>query len=171
MIEQVQLSKMSIKALGCKPVASDEPTPLCTIFGKASSLKSGEAPNGSVWTALVGNFMGINLATNEVYRSSKLFLPEGIQDGIADQIKTEGFEGEVKFAYTIRSVKGKSPVGYIYQAMAVIDTEVQNDPLADMAALIPAGAKQKTLEAQKALESAAAAGERPAIEAPKKGKK
>ena len=74
----VFLTKMSVKGLGCKPVGSDTPTPLCQILGKASGTKTGEnKATAQIWTALSGQFMGVNMVTGEQFRSAKLFLPSG----------------------------------------------------------------------------------------------
>ena len=153
--EEAIISKMSIKGIGCKPTGGDpkdasKPNVLCVIAGKANGIKMGEDTNGRVWSALTGTFWGRNLATDETFRSGKLFLPSGIHETVEAAIKSlpEG-GGQVKFAMKFQSVEAKNPIGYSYQAINLMPMETETDELGDLIELA-GGADQKQLEAPKA---------------------
>lgn len=141
--QEVMISKMSVKGLGCKPFAAPKETParLCQIIGKASGLKTGEDTTGRVWSAITGEFRGVNLATGEIFRSGKLFLPGGIHEVVEGAVKSLPEDGGVvKFAFEIRTVEAKNPIGYSYQAANLMPMESETDSLADVIAAIAAPA-------------------------------
>ena len=137
---QVQITKMSVKGLGCNPGSLK---PLCQILGKATGVKSGEDATGRVWSALVGDFLGVNLEDGKQYRSGKLFLPSGIHETIESAVKSLPEDGGVvKFALELRSVKASNPIGYSYQAVSLIPTVAETDNLADVINSVPTGKLQ-----------------------------
>ena len=140
--EKKLISKMSVKALGCNPrvAASKEendttPVVLCTIFGMANAVKSGEDNTGKMWTALSGQFEGVNLQSGngETFQSGKLFLPSGIQEVIEAAVKELGESGgeSVAFALEIRAVRSSNPIGYSYQAASLVPAKA-SDALATL---------------------------------------
>lgn len=147
------VSKLSIKAVGCDPrlAAGTTSKILCRIYGTARGLKNGEDRNtGNVWTALQGEFEGVNCEQgNEDFgrtlRSGKLFLPSGIQDVIEGTVReienTAGGKetANVVFALEIRSVKSANRIGYSYEAKSLMPPK-QQDPLATMREAIEAKA-------------------------------
>lgn len=149
--QQEVISKMSVKAIGCEPrkvAAIDKPADgsvasliLCTIFGIASGLKHGENRNdGSIWTCLTGDFMGVNLQDGKQFRSGKLFLPGGIQEvleGPLLEAETKDENVSIKFGFRISAVKADNPIGYSYRA-AVLLQPSENDPLAELGRLLAA---------------------------------
>lgn len=144
-VEDSIVSKLSIKALGCDPrlPSGGSAKILCRIYGMAKSLKSGEDKNtGNVWTALQGEFEGVNIEPDsedfgKTLRSGKLFLPSGIQDVIESAIReienTAGGSAaaNVVFGLEIRSVKASNRIGYSYEAKNLMPPK-QQDPLAAM---------------------------------------
>jgi hypothetical protein len=137
-MSETYISKMSVKGLGCNPrqaaaqkEGEEKPVKLCLIYGKASGLKHGEDKSGSIWTALSGDFKGVNLENNQEFRSGKLFLPGGIQDTIeAPLLVAENDGGKsvvIEFALEIRAVKASNPIGYSYQAVSLIAPVEAND--------------------------------------------
>lgn len=127
------ISKMSVKGLGCNPrkvTAMDKPAdgsqaklPLCRIFGLASGVKHGEDKSGNVWTAIAGDFEGVNLQDGKVYRSGKLFLPGGIQEIIEVplvQAESQDKQLTVEFAFEIAAVQADNPIGYSYVATSLM---------------------------------------------------
>lgn len=153
--EEAIITKMSIKGIGCKPTGglpSDDskPNPLCVIAGKANGIKMGEDQTGRVWSALIGNFYGKNLATGETFRSGKLFLPSGIHETVENAVKQlPESGGQVKFAMRFQSVKASNPIGYSYQAVNLMEMEAETDELGDLIAVTENAAKQ--IEAPKAV--------------------
>lgn len=149
------ITKMSVKGIGCKPTGglpSDDtkPNPLCIIMGKATGIKIGEGNDGRVWSALIGAFRGVNLATSAAVRSGKLFLPAGIHDAVEGAVKSLPADGGVvKFAMRIESVKAGNPIGYSYQAVNLMPIEAESDELADLIALTSNGTDAKQIEAPK----------------------
>jgi len=146
-MNEALITKMSVKAIGCKPTGglpTDEskPNPLCIFMGKATGIKMGEGSDGRVWTALKGTFRGTNLATGISLRSGKLFLPAGIQEvveGAIKQLPADG--GVVKFAVQIESIKASNPIGYSYQARNLMPMEAESDELADLISTVAAPAQ------------------------------
>lgn len=168
MSEVAIVARMSVKALGCVPSPNDDGSPkrLCVIFGSADGIKTGEDNNGRVWSALTGTFEGVNLKTNERFRSGKLFLPGGIHETVENAVKTlqEDSGSSVKFGLELRSVKASNPIGYSYQAVPLVQVS-QEDPLAELRTAIEA-------KGVKLIESTATVVDAPATPAPaKKGAK
>jgi len=142
------VTKLNIKALGCDPRLDKNVARklLCRIYGTAQGLKHGEDGSGKVWTALVGNFEGVNIEEGSddigvVVRSGKLFLPEGIQGLIEGAIKeienTAGGkeEASVTFALEIASIRAQNPIGYSYAAKNLAPVK-KEDPLGELRKLI-----------------------------------
>lgn len=149
------ISKMSVKALGCKPnvgLEDGKPNRLCVIFGKADGFKVGEDANGKIWQALTGDFIGKNIKTGEQFRSGKLFLPSGIQEVVENAVKGKGENATVKFGLELRSVVAGNPIGYSYQAVNLIKAEAID-------------------EVQAMLENAGDSTDAPKLEAPKSDNK
>lgn len=157
------VSKLSIKALGCEArlPAGVNSQVLCRIYGSARSLKHGEDKNsGNVWTALQGEFEGVNAQQGnadfgKTLRSGKLFLPAGIQDVVESAVReiensAGGTESpNVVFGLEIRSVKSSNRIGYSYEARNLMPPK-QQDPLAAMREAIEKTAgKLKALPAPK----------------------
>lgn len=63
--------KIDLKAV----INSDAPVPVMRVFGMAVGTKTGTSAYGE-WTALVGRFKAVNLATGEESEAAQLFLPE-----------------------------------------------------------------------------------------------
>jgi hypothetical protein len=126
-VEVLGVTKMSVNSIcGKKSMGR-----ICVILGRANGIKTGEDAQGKVWEALTGTFEGRNLQTGEVFRSGKLFLPSGIHETIVDAVKAlpEGVVGAATFAFEIRRVEASNPIGYTYQAVPLIKTEIEKDEL------------------------------------------
>src|SRR5580658_10155721 len=93
MPENKQVSKISLKTIGCKPKAvvakpEGEFLRLAIIMGMASALKIVEdVAEGKKFTAVLGQFEATNLQTNDVFTSGVLYLPGGFQDGLIEAVK------------------------------------------------------------------------------------
>jgi hypothetical protein len=153
------ISKLNIKAMGCNPGARPEdgsPLVLGTIYGRATSLKTGEDKrSGNMWSALQGSFEGVNAATGDIYKSGLLFLPGGIHEIIENAVnaleKDKPGVG-VDFALEIHSVKPRSGSHtYSYQAVNLYKPTA-TDELEGLRQGLHARA-QKLLEASKAPEA------------------
>lgn len=150
------ISKMSVKTLGCNPrLARDEQRrPLCRIYGMATGTKVQEDKvQGNIFVSLTGNFEGVNLENGEVYRSGKLYLPNGIHEVIESAVKklADGAGESVQFALEIHSVIATNPIGYSYEAKNLVRAEIADEletlrgklPEVKVKALpAPAGAKK-----------------------------
>lgn len=136
------LKKMSIAAMGCKPVvvrdsqyAPDKNIKLATVYGRASGTKSGEnrSGNSEIWTALIGSFEGMNVQAGspgygKLYSSGMLFLPGGSQEIIEGALANGGLDAAVDFAFEIYARHDeKSPVGYRYQVASLQPPSVTDD--------------------------------------------
>jgi hypothetical protein len=156
MSEQVMISKMSVKGLGCKPAGFDaksEDARLCIIGGKATGIKMGEDNTGRLWSAITGSFLGINIKTGEEFRSGKLFLPGGIHEAVESAVKgLPDSGGTVKFVMEIRSVEAKNPIGYSYQAVNLMPMESETDELEDIKGIV-SGRTTPKLEAPQTIKA------------------
>lgn len=161
------VARLSVKACGCKPEGTDKPKRLCLIYGVASGFKSGEDNKGQLWSAITGSFEGVNIETGDVYRSGKLFLPNGIQEVVEAALKGTGDNGSIKFGLELRSVKASNPIGYSYQAVPLVKPSA-DDPLAEMRAGIAEKTGVKMLLEATALPIVEATGV--PVETAKKGK-
>lgn len=143
MSEVVQVTKLSVKGIGCKPGVRIEgkPTPLCQIFGRAIEVKVGESKDGRVWSALLGRFGAINISTGEEFRSGKLFLPSGIHEMVESEVKSLKPGEFVTFAMEIRSVEASNPIGYSYQAVNLMESSIVSDELTEMRKTLNNGAQ------------------------------
>lgn len=132
--EAIGVTKMSVNQICGKTVRGD----ICVIIGKANGLKTGEDNNGKMWCAITGVFEGTNLQTKKKYRSGKLFLPSGTQEGLESAVRLlPGFSegnptGAVKFAIGFRRVDADNPIGYSYETVNLLPMETQTDDLADL---------------------------------------
>lgn len=131
------IAKLTIKGMGCKPdlvkTIEERSLPLCRIYGTISSLFYKEdKQNGAIHTAFKGQFEGINLQDGEVFRSGVMYLPNGIKEVVESVVlstQKEDAKAEVKFAFEISSVKATNPIGYSYEARALVKPE-REDALA-----------------------------------------
>lgn len=135
-MEPKKISKMSVRGIGCKPLPSETPTPLCVIFGRAESVKVSEDRASRALSVLVGAFEGVNVSSGARYRSAKLFLPTGIHEAVETQvrqIKTPG--NALQFALKLQSVKASNALGYSYQAARLVPME-ESDVLTGLRATV-----------------------------------
>lgn len=127
------LAEMSIKAMKCSPkeaIKQEKTVFMARVFGEVADVKTKERRDGSVYTVLLGDFVGVK-ADNTEYESEKLILPGGIQESVLAAVKAA--EGKpIQFGYDISStVDEGSTVGYKYAAKTIIKTEA-HDRLAKM---------------------------------------
>lgn len=173
--EESYVKKLSVATLGCVPAAvKQEPSgklAIARIFGKMEKVGTQEdVANAKIYRYLQGTFEGINMQDGTVLRSSRVFLPEGIQQVVEiayeNAVKAaagpEGkgkYDGEISFAFEIRAVKANNPAGYSYEAVALRDPQ-QEDALGEMRKAL---AGIPTLE-QKRLQAQHGGKEKPALE-------
>jgi len=130
------IKKLSIKTLigAMKKPPEGETVTLCRFAGIAKATKTGES-NFGPWTALVGDFAGINLETGEVTRSPVLFAPEIMMQMILPEVEAGN---TVDFVFDITATGDKTvAVGYRY-GLKTVRAPSENDPLKALLATIPA---------------------------------
>lgn len=109
-----------------------EKTAVMRVFGIASGLKKGESNYGE-YTAFLGQFRAVNLASGEVFSAGKCFLPVCAQELIEANI---GPDSRVEFALDIEVVPDDTvQVGYFYSAAPILEPS-ENDPLELLASKI-----------------------------------
>lgn len=130
-VEPSLLKKISTQTVYGKIKNEDkvEPKSLYRVFGLAVGTKTGNTQYGD-WSCFVGEFQAVNLATGEVFNSSKCFLPEIVEAGIMTQLSQAE---SVKFAFEI-GVKPNEEIviGYEYTAKSLLQAQ-PNNLLAEMA--------------------------------------
>lgn len=100
---------------------------LARFFGTANGTKTGVSDFGE-WTALAGQFRGINVKTGETFDSGVCFLPDVALDLIVGAMG----QGSVDFAFDIGvTLDEDSATGYVYTATPLIQEE--NNPIARLA--------------------------------------
>ena len=127
------LSKMSYKTVCGKLNRRDIPEGgelhVMRVIGQANGFGTGNSDYG-VYTFFKGNFQSTNVATGEVFRSGKLFLPQVVEalivGAFSDTVKS------VDFAFDIFMVDAPdNNIGYEYSARSLTDV-AESDPVAIM---------------------------------------
>lgn len=144
------LPKLTIKDLGCNAKATaaapkiGDRVPLARIYGVANGVKVKEDKrSGEFHSALKGTFRGKvvqeGVETNgQIFSSGLLYLPGGIHELIEAPLmeaEAAGNVGEVKFALDIWAVRNGNAAGFSYGA-TIVGEPMQNDPLAEMEAML-----------------------------------
>lgn len=130
------LGKLTMKTMGIVPAKCNEKkyngqaAPLCKIYGNAMKLKPYTMDDGTQTFAVIGTFEAVDSETGEVFRSSRLFLPEGVHETLIDAVKVlpDDPAASVTFGFDVRSVPSASPAGYSYQTRPLLQN-VNSDPL------------------------------------------
>ena len=158
------LRKLSVKTVtGMTPKALREwadktpNKPIMTIMGVATATISGETDNGP-WTALRGNFIGVN-AEGVRFRGGRAFIPDsGALDMVLGTLADDSIDN-VKFAFNVFVKEDEtSATGYTYNSEPLLEP-AENDPLEGMLKNIEtkgiAGAGHKAVEHKPAENKAA----------------
>jgi hypothetical protein len=128
------ISKLSVATVNAKPTTIGVPehgqVRLARFGGIARDLivKENKA-TGDFSEGLAGDFIGINLKTGQEFRSGILYLPSGIQEAIASELRDKTVQHEIEFFVELRAQKAANPIGYSYVAVPVYKPEAV-DPLA-----------------------------------------
>ena len=98
--------------------------PIIKISGEASSAESGETPLGA-YTLLLGQFIGQDLTTGELFSSKKCILPDYIGSELGAALLYAGENGQsVNFAFEIVvKQKASSVTGYEYGIKSLMNIE------------------------------------------------
>lgn len=93
---------------------------VCKITGRTTSAKTGQSENGE-YTALLGEFVGLDMVTGEVFNSGKCILPNFVSETIAAAL----LESQaVEFALEIGAVaKEDAATGYEFTVRPLVNTE------------------------------------------------
>jgi hypothetical protein len=126
--EVIGVTKMSVNQIAGKRAMGV----IAVILGKATGIKTGEDATGKVWEAITGTFQGHNTNTGEIFRSGKLFLPQGIHESIVSAVRSLPEGGSVKFAMKFTRVEADNPIGYSYQVVELLPKEIEQDELSDV---------------------------------------
>lgn len=117
-ISKILGGKPSLKALLAYTAETGKADmPLCRIYGAASGTKTGVSDFGE-WTALTGQFRGVNTATGETIDSGVCFLPDVALDLVVG-VLVPGATVEFAFDIAIRADES-SATGYIYLATPLV---------------------------------------------------
>lgn len=129
------IRKISSKSVCGKMEAPKKATRLFSVFGHATKTKTGSTDYGT-WTALVGRFEAINIATGEVFQSPQCFLPEPLNTMIAEALEEVEIidEKEVRvntsigFSVEVGIKPSDVPIGYEYTTKENVKADTA-DPL------------------------------------------
>ena len=140
------LPKMSVKTLGSDPSEAKKTgkeVKLSRVYGIADHIIAKQDRDGNPITGIGGQFEGVNYTTGEKARSSILYLPGGIHEGIVGAVDTGELDAKdkpvfasVRFALEIIATPSSNPHGYSYKAVHLMDAEEDN-PLAELAGSLP----------------------------------
>ncbi len=158
------LAKLSLKGMGCQPrkgefTPESAPRALCRLFGTVSDHEVISTTIGDS-TRFKGDVEGINLATGEVYKSFKMFLPNIISEVMENALdKREDPEQHLEFGFEIGaqySEKGRTGYAYTVKPFVKTDTRdalahLREKAVADLPQLAaPVAAAEKAAPAAKA---------------------
>lgn len=114
---------------------------LADIYGVATKAKPGTSDYGP-YVSFLGSFRAVRLADKAVFESSKIILPQFIEEELFGAFG-EGMTGNVEFAFRVSAKYDKeAATKYVYDMKSLV-------PVAENAQL--AGLLGKVKEAQKAL--------------------
>lgn len=108
---------------------------LFRVYGTASKVSYVEQRFGPVATIL-GEFEAVNAKTGEVFRSTKLNLPEEAMQSLIFELKGSRTTG-VKFGFDIGATKAENEFGYKYTVEPLIEF-APRDPFAEFHKLFAA---------------------------------
>lgn len=104
----------------CEKAGEGKGVALAKIVGSSSEAKTGQTDKGQ-FTALLGEFVGVNLLTGEVFNSGKAILPNFISEQLAAALNVSN---AVDFALEIGAKADDSAVtGYVYTVRSLVDAE------------------------------------------------
>ncbi len=133
------LPKMSIKTLGANGaivLVTKAKTPLCRIKGIARGIKVANGNDGTPVFGMTGQFIGLNIATGEVFDSGVIYLPAGINEMFLTPLEAalaEDAKASVRFALDLFAVPSTNKAGYSFEAASLIEASTI-DPFAEMSA-------------------------------------
>lgn len=108
-------------------LGKDGSADIIRVVGQATGVKTGQSDLGP-WVGFKGNFLAINLRTNEAFRSGRLFLPDVASELVeAALVTADAIAVNLAFDISIRRDESTS-VGYIYEAAPLIPVQ-ESDPL------------------------------------------
>ena len=122
--------------------------PIMRVVGVATGFKNGKTirqlPSGemqeSEWIALTGQFAATNLATGQVFRAGKCFLPQSATSLVHGAMQGENVKG-VEFAFEVHALRDDdAATGYVYETSSLIEPDA-SDPLEKM--MLAAAEKSK----------------------------
>ena len=127
------IRKISAKSICGKVEVPKKATALFVVFGIATKTRSGQSDYGP-WTALVGQFEATNIETGEISQAPQCFLPEPMNEMIANQLDETDDEGNritnsVQFSVEVGVKPADNAVGYEYTTKTVVESDAA-DPLA-----------------------------------------
>lgn len=161
------LSKLSLKGMNCQPARGSlkpdtAPFAIARIFGQAKKHDLVVTSFGDS-ERIIGDFEGINLATGEVFKSTKMFLPSVISEIMVNALDAaEAGDAALEFALEIGvQYSEKSSTGYAYTVKPLIKTAAR-DALAHLRETVTASLPQL---------AAPAAAAKPASDKPANGDK
>lgn len=94
--------------------------PLLKIVGETTEAKTGQTDKGE-FTALLGDFVAVNLLTGEQFQSGKAILPNFISEVLRAALNASQ---SVSFALEIGAKGDESALtGYVYTTRSLVDAE------------------------------------------------
>lgn len=113
---------LTVKEIKTATLAAGEGVnvPLLKIVGDTTEAKTGQTDKGE-FTALLGDFVSVNLLTGEQFQSGKAILPNFISEVLSAALNASQ---SVTFALEIGAKADESAVtGYVYTTRSLVDAE------------------------------------------------
>jgi hypothetical protein len=152
-------SRLTLKDLGAdgqtvKALLKDLPEPqnkvtVARFYGTVTrvAFQNDKMGTGQVYTQFIGNFEGVNMITGEVVASARMYLPDGAQQALENQVtevqNKKGKNTTVQFAFEIRAVRNSNKMGYSYETAAILKPE-EADPIAAVRQVVANAPAPKT---------------------------
>lgn len=125
------VSKLSLKALKAQPAKNSiepgKPRDIAHIYGRTNKCETVTSNFGDS-TRFSGAFEGVNLATGERFKSSRTFLPNIVEDLLAEAVSGLDEGAFLDFAFVIgveHSEKGS--MGYAYTVRPLVDLKESDE--------------------------------------------
>lgn len=98
-----------------------EKRPLVRIVGETSGAKTGQHPERGTHTKLLGQFVGTNLVTGEVFQSGQCILPEFVGAPLGAAVASGD---KAQFAVEVGQIAdASSVVGYTFSVKPLMETK------------------------------------------------
>lgn len=111
------------------------------IIGNVSDFDKDDFGGKGEWVRLKGIFRGINILTDEKFRSTRAFLPGGADELVMAQLqiaKEDNPSAVLQVAFDFHVKASETGTGYSFEYENILPEEKSIDPLENLMEIVPA---------------------------------